>query len=69
MSAEDRAAQPLTPEMLEVILRVARETAREEVRAAMHAAEPTSKGPNGGRSALEQSQAYDARETADGVSA
>jgi hypothetical protein len=37
MSAEDRAAQPLTPELYEAVIRAARETAREEVRAALDA--------------------------------
>jgi hypothetical protein len=67
MSAEDRAALPLPPEMYEAVVRVARETARAEVRAAKDAAEAQSKGPNGGRSALQQSNAYEVPETVAGV--
>jgi len=64
MSAEDRAAQPLTPEMVEAVVRVARETAREEVRAALDARK---QGVVDTRSAAQRSRDYEVPDHIAGV--
>lgn len=64
MSAEDRAALPLPPELFEALIRVIRETVRAEMRAEFEGRKP---GVVDTRSAAQRSRDYEVPETVAGV--